>query len=127
MTAASSMEGLMERLTPAVPQRVPERAAPLTSGPVRVGGTIQSAKLIVAPKPRYPPLAISAHIQGTVRIQAIIAADGSIRNLQVMSGPPLLVNPAMEAVKQWRYQPTLLNGSPVEVITEIDVVFTLSP
>ena len=125
--AASAMEGLMERLTPAVPQRAPERAPAVTFGPVRVGGAIQSAKLISAPKPRYPPFGIAAHVQGTVRIQAIIATNGSIRNLQVMSGPSLLVNPAIDAVKQWRYQPTLLNGSPVEVITEVDVVFTLSP
>jgi protein TonB len=58
-------------------------------------------------------------------LQAIIGRDGSIRNLQVLSGPPLLINVAREAVQQWRYQPTLLNGEPVEVITEIDVNFTM--
>ena len=65
-------------------------------------------------------------MQGTVRITAIIGTDGTIRNLQLINGPPLLVKAALDAVKQWRYQATMLNGSPVEVITEIDVNFTLS-
>jgi protein TonB len=78
------------------------------------------------PRPAYPPLAKQARIQGTVRFTAIIAANGSIQSLQVISGHPLLVPSAMEAVKQWVYQPTLLNGEPVEVVTQIDVNFTLS-
>jgi protein TonB len=61
-----------------------------------------------------------------VRLTAIIGRDGAIRNLQVMSGHPLLTPAALEAVKQWRYQPTLLNDEPVEVITQIEVNFTLS-
>lgn len=98
-------------------------AAP--SGPVRVSNGVQAAKLIVGPKPAYPPLARTARAQGTVRIQAIIQRDGTIGHLQVLSGPPLLVNAAIEAVQKWRYQPTLLNGEPVEVITEIEVNFAL--
>jgi periplasmic protein TonB len=90
-----------------------------------VGGGVQSAKLIFGPKPLYPPIARAARTQGTVRIQAVIARDGSIQHLQVVSGPPLLIAVALEAVQRWRYQPTLLNGQPVEVITEIDVNFTL--
>jgi protein TonB len=93
---------------------------------VRVGIGVQAAKLIFGPKPHFSPLALAARIQGTVKLQAVIAADGSIQNLRVMSGPPLLAGAALDAVKQWRYQPTLLNGAPVEVITEIDVVFTLT-
>lgn len=94
--------------------------------PIHVGLVVQSAKLIFGPKPHYSAVAIAAHMQGTVKLQAIIAADGAIRNLRVMSGPALLAGSALDAVKQWRYQPTLLNGVPVEVITEIDVVFTLN-
>jgi protein TonB len=93
---------------------------------VRVGGGVQSAKLIFGPGPAYPPLARTTRTQGTVRIQAVIGRDGAIKNLQLISGPPLLVSVAMEAVQQWRYKPTLLNGEPVEVITLIDVNFTLS-
>ncbi len=95
-------------------------------GPLHVSTGVQSAKLMFGPRPPYPPLAKTARVQGTVRIQAIIAADGTIKNLQVISGPPLLVKAAIDAVSQWRYQPTLLNGYPVEVITGIDVNFTLS-
>ena len=67
-----------------------------------------------------------ARISGQVRFTAIIGKDGTIQNLQLVSGHPLLVAAAQEAVKQWIYKPTLLNGEPVEVITQIDVNFTLS-
>jgi periplasmic protein TonB len=107
------------------PQPQPEKPiAP--SAPVRVTSGVQSARLVFGPKPSYPTLALTTHTQGTVRIQAIIGRDGTIRNLQVLSGPPLLIAVAMEAVRQWRYQPTMLNGEAVEVITEIDVNFTLA-
>jgi protein TonB len=65
-------------------------------------------------------------VQGTVKFQATISKEGNIQNLQLLSGPPLLVQAAMAAVQQWQYKPTLLNGEPVEVITTIDVNFTLS-
>jgi protein TonB len=99
---------------------------PQTPQRVRVGGNVQQAKLIHSPRPIYPPLAKQARIQGVVRLQAIIAKDGSIQELQVLQGHPLLVQSALDAVRQWRYQPTLLNNEPVEVVTTIDVVFTLS-
>jgi protein TonB len=101
---------------------------PPKEGPkrIRVGGQVQQARLISRPNPLYPPLARQARISGTVRLQAIIAKDGTIQELQVLSGHPLLVQAALDAVKQWRYQPTLLNSEPVEVVTTIDVVFTLS-
>ena len=76
--------------------------------------------------PAYPPLAKQARIQGTVSFTAIIGTDGTIQNLQLVSGHPLLVPAAQAAVSQWVYRPTLLNGEPVEVITQIDVNFTLS-
>jgi TonB family C-terminal domain len=87
---------------------------------------VQAAKLIRQVTPVYPPLARQARIAGTVRLTAIISREGAIQNLQVMSGHPLLTAAALDAVKQWLYQPTLLNEEPVEVITQIDVNFTLS-
>jgi protein TonB len=77
-------------------------------------------------EPVYPPLARQALIDGTVRFTAIIGGDGHILNLQLVSGHPLLVPAAQDAVRQWVYRPTLLNGTPVEVVTQIDVPFTLS-
>lgn len=100
----------------------PPKAAPSR---VRVGGNVQQARLINMVRPVYPPLAKQARIQGTVRLQAIIAKDGSVIQLEVLGGHPLLVQSALDAVRQWRYQPTLLNGEPVEVVTTVDVVFTL--
>lgn len=93
---------------------------------IRVGGQVEAARLIFQPRPEYPPLAKMARIQGTVRLEAIISRDGTIQDLKVLNGHPLLVKSALEAVQRWRYQPTLLNGEPVEVITEIDVNFTLN-
>jgi protein TonB len=85
-----------------------------------------ASRLISQAKPTYPPLAKMARQQGTVTFEATIAKDGTIENLVVVSGPPLLIPAALEAVKQWTYQPTLLNGAPVEVVTTIDVNFSLS-
>jgi protein TonB len=104
---------------------VVKSSQPAPTGPVRVGGGVQSAKLVFGPRPAYPHTALITRTQGTVRIQAIIGRDGSISNLQVLSGHPLLIEAARQAVQQWRYRPTLLNGEPVEVITEIDVNFTI--
>lgn len=104
----------------------PASQKPLASGPLKVGGDVAAAKLIYGPAPTYPRIAVTARSQGSVKLEAVIAADGSIRNLRVVAGPPLLVNAALEAVRQWRYRPTLLNGVAVEVITEIDVNFSLA-
>lgn len=92
---------------------------------IPVGGVVMAAKLIFQPRPVYPQLARQARIQGTVRLQALISKDGVIDNLTVLSGHPLLIPAALDAVRQWRYQPTMLNGRPVEVETTIDVTFTL--
>ncbi len=111
---------------PPPPPPVKVEQKPATPQRIRVGGNVQQAKLIRQPKPIYPPLAKQARISGVVRLNAIIGKDGTIQNLTVASGHPLLVPAAMEAVKQWVYQPTLLNGEAVEVVTQIDVNFTLS-
>ena len=100
--------------------------APAAPKRINVGGNVQQARLVNQPRPQYPPLAKQARIQGTVRFTAIIGRDGAIMDLRMVSGHPLLVQAATDAVKQWRYQPTLLNGEPVEVVTQIDVNFTLS-
>jgi protein TonB len=77
-------------------------------------------------QPQYPPLARQARVSGTVKLHAIIAKDGTVQELQVISGHPLLIQAALDAVRQWRYRPTLLNSEPVEVDTTIDVIFTLN-
>jgi protein TonB len=77
-------------------------------------------------EPVYPHIAIQLHREGRVELHAIIATDGSIQSLEVVSGDPLLIRSALDAVREWRYRPTLLNGQPVEVDTYITVVYTLS-
>ena len=94
--------------------------------PVRIGGQVMMAKLVHQVTPVYPPLARQTRVAGTVQLQAVIGRDGRIQDLQVRSGHPLLIAAAVEAVRQWVYQPTTLNGNPVEVLTTINVTFTLS-
>ena len=108
-----------------VPTAVKTTVAPPPVSRVRTGGEVQAALLVFGPRPVYPPLAKQARIAGTVHLAAVIGADGRILNLRAMDGHPLLVGAAIAAVKQWVYRPTLLNGNPVEVITEITVTFTL--
>ena len=91
----------------------------------KIGGQVQEAKIIARPNPIYPPLARQARIQGRVVLHAIIDKDGRVSELQVVSGHPLLVKAALDAVQNWRYQPTILNQEPVEVDTTIDVNFVL--
>jgi TonB family protein len=93
---------------------------------LRIGGNVQSAKIISKVTPKYPPLAKQARVQGTVRYNVLISKEGSIRQMELVNGHPLLVEAATPAVQQWQYSPTLLNGEPVEVITAIDVNFTLA-
>jgi TonB family protein len=93
---------------------------------IRVGGNVQSTNLLQKVVPKYPPEAKQARIQGQVKLSATIGPDGLVKNLDVVDGPPELVGAALEAVQQWVYRPTLLNGNPVEVITTIDINFTLT-
>jgi protein TonB len=105
-------------IAPPPPKVTPKR--------VTVGGNVQAARLVNRVQPLYPPLARQTRISGTVKLHAIIGKNGAVEQLQVVSGHPLLVQSALDAVRQWRYQPTLLNGDPVEVDTEIDVIFSLA-
>ncbi len=100
----------------------PSSAAPRR---IRVAANVQQVMLVSKPEPVYPEAARTAGIQGTVRFGAVIGDDGTVKNLTLFSGHPLLAQAAMEAVQKYRYRPTLLNGEPVEVETEIHVPFTL--
>lgn len=99
---------------------------PKPTSPLHVSGGVQMAKLVKQVIPLYPPLARNARIYGVVHLVGIIGKDGTIRNLQLIDGHPLLARAALDAVSQWIYKPTLLSGEPVEVICPIDVTFTLS-
>jgi protein TonB len=100
----------------------------VATGPtkIRVGGNVQATNLITQVRPVYPPAAKEQRIQGAVKLEATIGPDGKVEDLRVVSGHPLLVQAALDAVKDWVYRPTLLNGNPVTVVTSIDVNFTLS-
>ena len=93
---------------------------------IRLAGNVQQATLIHQETPKYPQDAKDSHIQGTVLLHAVIGKDGTIRLLDLNEGVCALAGSAMEAVKNWRYKPTLLNGEPVEVDTTISVIFTLN-
>jgi periplasmic protein TonB len=102
------------------------KVAPKQEGPVRQSSGVQAAKCVNCPKPSYPQIAKQARIQGAVVLQAIIAKDGTVQKLTVVSSAnPLLTPAAIDAVKKWVYIPTILNNEPVEVITEITVNFSL--
>ncbi len=104
---------------------LPPPPKPTAPARIKQGGQVTAASLINQTKPVYPALARQARIQGDVVLHAIIDKDGKVAELQVMSGHPLLVQAALDAVKQWTYRPTLLNGDPVEVDTTITVHFTM--
>lgn len=93
---------------------------------ITVGGNVQRAKLKHEVRPEYPTLAQQARIQGTVRFSILLATDGTVKNIVLLGGHPLLVQPAMDAVRQWVFNTTLLNGEPVEVVTEVDLNFSMS-
>jgi TonB family protein len=106
-------------------QPPPPLASSSTSGRIKVAGNITAGTMITQTAPIYPPLARQARIQGNVILHAIIDRAGKVAELEFVSGHPLLVQAAMDAVRQWRYKPTLLNGDPVEVDTTITVTFTM--
>jgi periplasmic protein TonB len=93
---------------------------------VRMGGNVAAKRLVHRVQPEYPGGARQQRISGTVRLHAIIANDGSIGQLELVSGDPILARAALEAVRQWKYQPATINGDPVEVDTTIDVIFSLN-
>jgi protein TonB len=117
------MGGVIGGIISSTPVAVPKVAAPQR---VRVSQGVTQGLLVHRVQPSYPPLARQARIQGSVVLQAVISKDGSIQNLRLVSGHPMLAPAAIDAVKQWRYKPYILNGEPVEVETQITVNFTLA-
>ncbi len=118
-----SMGGVIGSVLSSTPVAVPKIATPQR---VRVSAGVTQGLLVKRVQPNYPPLARQARIQGTVVLQAQISKTGDIENLQLISGHPMLAPAAIEAVKQWKYRPYLLNGEPVEVETQVQVNFTLA-
>lgn len=98
---------------------------PVSPGRVRVPGRVQSANLISMTRPVYPPVALRSGVQGTVKFNALLAANGTVLSVEVLSGHPLLVGAATEAVGKWTYRPTIVDGHPVQVETDVEVVFSL--
>jgi len=103
----------------------PPPAPPAPSRPLPVSGGVMEAMLTHRVQPDYPRIAKFGHISGTVELRAIIAKDGTVRELEVVSGNGILAQAALAGVREWRYRPTLLSGNPVEVETRITVTFTL--
>src|SRR5215469_3601904 len=114
IVSSTSSLAAVPKLVPVTPQRV------------RISQGVTKGLCIHRVEPPYPPLARAARVQGDVVLNAIIDSNGQNRNLQLVSGHPMLVPSAIEAVRQWRYKPYLLNGRPVEVETTITVIFALS-
>ena len=121
--AGGQMGGVIGGINNSTPIAVPKVATPQR---VRVSQGVTQGLLIRKIQPTYPPLARQARIQGAVLLQAEISKDGTIQNLRLISGHPMLAPSAIEAVKQWKYKPYILNGEPVEVETQITVNFTLA-
>jgi protein TonB len=96
------------------------------AGPVRISGMVVAGLLIHQTKPAYPPIAIASRTEGTVVLQATISRTGTIENLHVISGPVMLRQAALNAVRDWQYRPYLLNSEPVEVVTTVNVIFKLN-
>ena len=117
------MGGVIGGIISSTPMAVPKVATPQR---VRVSQGVSTGLLVRKVNPNYPPLARQARIQGSVLLQAEISKTGDIQNLRLISGHPMLAPAAIEAVKQWRYKPYLLNGEPVEVATQLQVNFTLN-
>jgi protein TonB len=114
-----------ERVTPPPPPAPPAETQVAPVRTIRLGGQVMEAKLVRRVMPEYPRLARDMRITGTVKLVGIVSRDGTVRELKVIEGHPLLVKAAVAAVMQWLYPPTLLNGDPVDVIAPIEVHFTL--
>lgn len=128
---APPLTGFLDSVVrPSTPSRpvaavLPAKPAPETPSRIRVSGPVQAARLVHRVEPSYPLAAQQLRISGTVELSGVIGVDGRIRELHVTSGNPWLAQAALEAVRQWIYQPTLLGGKPVEVQTSIQVNFRL--
>jgi len=123
--AASAGPGIGDILARHRVVEPPMPTPPAPHPPVRVSSGVQESKLIFKAAPVYPPLAIQARVSGKVLLEAEIDEDGNVARVNIVSGHPLLVNAAADAVKKWRYSPTILNGEPQTVLAIVTVVFRL--
>ena len=117
------MGGVIGGIISSTPVAVPKAVVPTR---VRVSQGVTQGLLIRKVQPAYPPLARQARISGSVLLQAEISTDGTITDLHLISGHPMLAPAAIDAVRQWRYKPYILNGEPVPVETQITVIFSLA-
>ena len=127
--AGGSMGGVIGGVIGGVNTTVVAPLAPKSSGPkapVRVGGRVREPRLTMRVDPTYPPLAKQTHLQGVVIIDAIVDEQGNVVEAKIVSGPPLLIQSALDAVKKWKYEPTYLNDQPVPVQLNVTVNFRLS-
>jgi protein TonB len=122
---SNSMPGIMSAFIDSVGARPAVVVKREVRTKLSISSGVMVGNLLEKTVPQYPTIAKEAHIQGTVVLQATISQNGLIQNLRVISGPPLLQQAAIDAVRSWRYKPYLLNGEPVEVETTINVVFNL--
>ena len=104
---------------------LPAAPPPAAVAPVRVGGIIRTPKLLNLVKPEYPPLAVQARTTAIVVVEAVVGADGRVQTAKVLRGQPMFDQAALEAVKQWRYQPLLLNGVPMPFVVNVSLVFNI--
>jgi len=124
---ADSMVDLSLTLAPRLALATPSSDTPASAHAHRIGGRLAEANLVTQVPPVYPATAKAAHIQGTVLLEVVISKQGEPLNLRVLSSNDSdLSQSALEAVRQWRYRPTLLNGNPVEVVTDVTINYTLS-
>jgi protein TonB len=124
----SSSEAMVSAPPPPVPPPPPPPpVAVAKASPVRVGGVIREPRLIKIVNPIYPTLAAKARVTGTVVLEATVAADGTVDEIRVISGHMLLIDAAINCVKQWKYEPTLLNGTPIPIILTAKVTFGYKP
>lgn len=127
--AGGSIGGVIGGVIGGMNSAVP--SAPLTpkangpKAPIRVGGNIRSPKAIVQVKPEYPVVARQAHIEGVVTVDAVLDEHGNVEEMKVLSGPPLLYQAALDALKKWKYEPTYLNDQPVAVQLIVTITFQL--
>jgi protein TonB len=127
--ASGVVGGVLGSIVQAAPVAVPKVVVPPPpSKPIKVSSGVAAGLLVPGSdvKPAYPPLAKQARISGAVILQAVIGKDGSVQNLRAVSGHPMLIQNALDAVRRWKYKPYLLNGEPVEIELQVTVNFTLA-